>query len=43
MSDKEIRLVIFDIGRVILDFNHMITCGKLKTDLETTVPYFYSF
>jgi len=40
MCKKEIKLVVFDIGKVILDFNHMITCEKPKTDLETMVPYF---
>jgi len=43
MSDKEIRLVIFDIGRVILDFDHMITCRKLAQYSKKDEEYIYDY
>lgn len=43
MSDKEIRLVIFDIGRVILDFDHMITCRKLAKYSSKDEEYIYDY
>jgi len=43
MSDKEIRLVIFDIGRVILDFDHMITCRKLAEHSSKDEKYIYDY
>jgi len=43
MNDKEIRLVIFDIGRVILDFDHMITCRKLAKYSSKDEEYIYDY
>jgi glucose-1-phosphatase len=43
MSDKDIRLVIFDIGRVILDFDHMITCRKLAQYSKKDEKYIYDY
>lgn len=43
MNDKEIRLVIFDIGRVILDFDHMITCRKLAQYSKKDEEYIYDY
>ena len=43
MCKKEIKLVIFDIGRVILDFNHMITCGKLAQYSKKDEKYIYDY
>lgn len=40
---KEIKLVIFDIGKVILDFDHMITCGKLAKYSKKDGKYIYDF
>jgi len=40
---KEIKLVIFDIGRVILDFDHMITCNKLAKYSKKDGEYIYDF
>jgi len=43
MNRKEIKLVIFDIGRVILDFDHMITCSKLAKYSKKDANYIYDF
>jgi glucose-1-phosphatase len=43
MSEKETRLVIFDIGRVILDFDHMITCRKLAQYSKKDEKYIYDY
>ncbi|MEI7616737.1 MAG: HAD family phosphatase [Actinomycetota bacterium] len=43
MNRKEIKLVIFDIGRVILDFDHMITCNKLAKYSKKDADYIYDF
>lgn len=43
MSDKKIKLVIFDIGRVILDFDHMITCRKLAKYSKKDEKHIYDY
>ena len=40
---KEIKLVIFDLGKVILDFDHMITCNKLAKYSKKDAHYIYDF
>ena len=43
LKKKEIKLVIFDIGKVILDFDHMITCNKLAKYSKKDARYIYDF
>ncbi|MHB1377173.1 MAG: HAD family hydrolase [Candidatus Humimicrobiaceae bacterium] len=43
LKKKEIKLVIFDIGKVILDFDHMITCNKLAKYSKKDAGYIYDF
>ena len=43
LKKKEIKLVIFDIGKVILDFDHMITCNKLAKYSKKDAHYIYDF
>ena len=40
---KEIELVIFDLGKVILDFDHMITCRKLAEYSKRDSTFIYDF
>lgn len=43
LKKKEIKLVIFDIGKVILDFDHMTTCNKLAKYSKKDARYIYDF
>jgi glucose-1-phosphatase len=40
---SKIELVIFDLGKVILDFDHMITCNKLAKYSKKDALYIYNF
>lgn len=40
---KEIELVMFDLGKVILNFDHMITCNKLSEYSKRDSTYIYDF
>jgi HAD superfamily hydrolase (TIGR01509 family) len=40
---KEIELVMFDLGNVILNFDHMTTCNKLAGYSKKDSSYIYDF
>jgi glucose-1-phosphatase len=42
-SEKKIELVMFDLGNVILFFDHMITCNKLSEYSKKDARYIYDF
>ena len=40
---KEIELIMFDLGNVIFNFDHMITCNKLSEYSKKDSAYIYNF